>query len=254
VISGDQIESMIEAIDIHAGSTLWGADFPFDKAPNDIIPWDISCPGSRFILDRVGTLITIDPESKNLYVLALPDDRINPSEDYYLVAIDLGTGQVQWHNNKYKSWLGDVAGTVIYTQPEFGLVQGYEARDHALVWENDQVILAGLIGSSGDTIVGITDCCPAVAGFSGFAGLNAHSGEIEWELEEGDIPLLLADDRVEILFDHLVYPLSNERKLIFINPKTGSVETELILEREPYRLTAQDGFIFVNDGDYVIEP
>ncbi len=143
---------------------------------------------------------------------------------------------------------------MIYTQPEFGLIQAYDAKAHRLVWENDQVLLAGLVGNSRDTIIGITDCCPNIVGYSGFVGLDVHKGELLWELEENQIAPGLIDDRAKILFGYFIYSRSNEKNLIFINPKTGSVEAEINLEREPYSFTAQEGYIFVNDGDFVIVP
>jgi outer membrane protein assembly factor BamB len=241
-------------VNINTGNLAWRTTIPFDKVPNDIHPFDVHCPGDIFLLDRIGTTISVDPASHSVYILGLPNDLVNPSGYYYLIALDKDSGQLLWHNNKYISWLGEAVGFNIYTQPEFGLVQAYDAETQELIWENDQVLLVGLVGSTGDVIIGITDDNPNWIGYSGFVGLDATTGELLWELEEDQVAPGLVDDTAKILFNHFVYSRSNEKKLIFIDPNTGLVETEINLEHNPANIRAEGNYIFVNDGDDVIIP
>jgi len=245
---------MLESLDITTGEIMWSIGFPSIPGPNEFIYfyWYPRCPGDKYIDYSTGNAISIDSESHHIYVPIVPNDPNNPQKFGYLGALDIQTGELLWYNsdNNYNNWLGETAGLIVYSQPEFGLVRAYDAQKNTLVWENDQVLLGGLVGSSGDTIIGITDCCPNIVGYSGFVGLDAHSGDLLWELKESQINFYDA----EILFDYFVFPRGNQETLAFMDPKTGRVVAEIKLEHKAYNIKAGGDFIFVNDGDDVIIP
>jgi outer membrane protein assembly factor BamB len=208
-----QPSAMLESLDVNTGQLIWSIGIPSGQGLNVYRYGYPRCPGDKYVDEKTGQEISIDPESQHIYVPVVPYDPNNPPEYGYLGALDIQTGELLWVNsdNNYNYWLGEAAGLNIYSQPEFGLVRAYDAQENTLVWENDQVLLAGLVGSTSDTIIGITDNNPNWFGYSGFVGLDARSGELLWELEENQM-----DERIT-LFGHFIFSRSNEKKLISVN-------------------------------------
>lgn len=246
-----QPSALIEAVDANTGELAWTIGIPTGQEGDAYRIGYPRCPGDQYIDQSPSRIVSIDAESPFIYVpVAIYE---NPAQIANLGAVDQQTGQIQWIDTErnYANWLGEAAGLNIYSQPEFGLASAYDAQTKRLVWENDQILLAGLIGSSGNTIVGITVCCQNVFSLSGFVGLAAGTGEVLWKIETAMQALSI---KADILAGYFVYSPLNQAKLIFIDPKTGSVKADIDLDRDPTSFTIEEGYLIVNNGASVILP
>lgn len=189
----------------------------------------------------------IGMEKPKFKILALSPKRLyffsQISEEKGLGVVDPYTGKHAWppmlpsqlENYPESHFVGEMEEITILSIKRWDSTYGLEASTGKQIWENDDLVLDHLVGTSKNTLIGIRDNPSFLYGF------DPKTGQRKWRLE---LPQSTAQ-RV-IFHDKLIY--GSGQTLAVLDPETGKLVSSVPVSGEPTRLFPQKDFLLVQTG------